>query len=125
MKTAKRRLRKHPYHAPGDRSELSLALRQIGDSVQRGRHAAGLAKADAVLGNASLSKNERARVVAMVADSEFKRGRFEEAAQIQLRVAADTIDDPTLWLRAYIGEVMALLKSPNVEDAIMMARHAV
>ena len=125
MKTGGKRLRKRPYQAPGDKSELSSALRQIGDSVQRGRHAVGLAKADAVLGGAGLSKIERARVVAMVADSEFKRGRFDEAAQIQLRVAADTIDDPTLWLRAYIGEVLALLKSPNVEDALMMARHAV
>ena len=118
-------MRKRPYQAPGDKSELSSALRQIGDSVQRGRHAVGLAKADAVLGGAGLSKIERARVVAMVADSEFKRGRFDEAAQIQLRVAADTIEDPTLWLRAYIGEVLALLKSPNAEDALMMARHAV
>lgn len=125
MKTGGKRLRKRPYQAPGDRSELSSALRQIGDSVQRGRHAVGLAKADAVLGGTGLSKEERARVVAMVADSEFKRGRFDEAAQIQLRVAADTIEDPALWLRAYIGEVLALLKSPNVEDALMMARHAV
>lgn len=125
MKTGGKRLRKRPYQAPGDRSELSSALRQIGDSVQRGRHAVGLAKADAVLGGTGLSEIERARVVAMVADSAFRRGRFDEAAQIQLRVAADTIEDPTLWLRAYIGEVLALLKSPNVEDALMMARHAV
>ena len=125
MKTGGKRLRKRPCQVPGDKAGLSSALRQIGDCVQRGRHAVGLAKANAVLGGTGLSKIERARVLALVADSEFKRGRFDEAAQIQLRVASDTIDDPTLWLRAYIGEVLALLKSPNVEGALMMAWHAV
>ena len=64
-------------------------------------------------------------MLAMVADSEFKRGRYAEAAQIQLRVAGDTIDDSTLWLRAFIGEIRALLKVPDVGQAIMMANHAI
>ena len=125
MITGKKKMRKRPRRTPRDKTELSATLRNIGDSVRRGKHAAGLAKANAVLENTNFHQRDRARVLALVADSEFKRGRYEKAAQIQLRVATDTIDDPTLWLRAYIGEVMALLKSPNVEDAIMMARHAV
>ena len=118
-------LRKRPHRANADKAVLSMKLREIGDLIQRGKHAHGLSKADAVLASANLAQKEKSRVLAMVADSEFKRGRFEEAAQIQLRVASDTIDDPTLWLRAYIGEVRALLKTPNVDQAIMMANHAV
>lgn len=118
-------LRKRPHRANADKAVLSMKLREIGDLIQRGRHAAGLSKADAVLASANIAPKEKSRVLAMVADSEFKRGRFEESAQIQLRVASETIDDPTLWLRAYIGEVRALLKAPNVDQAIMMADHAV
>lgn len=125
MNTGKMRVRKRPYRDPGDKTELSKTLRKIGDLIQQGNHSAGLAQANEAMTGTGLGKGARARVLAMVADSEFKRGRFDEAAQIQLRVAADTIEDPALWLRAYIGEVLALLKSPNVEDALMMARHAV
>ena len=121
----RKRLRKRPHRENADKTALSMKLREIGDLIQRGRHADGLSKADAALANARLAKKDKSRVLAMVADSEFRLGRFEEAAQIQLKVAAATIDDPTLWLRAYIGEVRALLKSPNVEQAIMMADHAV
>lgn len=125
MNTGKMRVRKRPYRDPGDKRELSKTLRKIGDLIQQGNHSAGLAQANEAMTGTGLDKGARARVLAMVADSEFKRGRFDEAAQIQLRVAADTIEDPALWLRAYIGEVLALLKSPNVEDALMMARHAI
>jgi tetratricopeptide (TPR) repeat protein len=121
----RKRLRKRPHRENADKTALSMKLREIGDLIQRGRHADGLSKADAALANARLAKKDKSRVLAMVADSEFRLGRFEAAAQIQLKVAAATIDDPTLWLRAYIGEVRALLKSPNVEQAIMMADHAV
>lgn len=125
MKAVGNRFRKNPYQAPKDKAAQSSMLREIGCHIQNGEHAAGLAKANALLMDVRLAKEERARALAMVADSEFKRGRFDAAAEIQLRVATDTIEDPTLWLRAYIGEVLALLKSPNVEDAIIMARHAV
>lgn len=125
MNTAGNRFRKHQYQPPRDKTVFASTLREIGGLIHRGDHAAALAKANTALNDAALTKEERSRVLAMVADSEFKRGRFGEAAQIQLQVAADTIEDPTLWLRAYIGEVMALLKSPNVEEAVMLARHAV
>ena len=64
------------------------------------------------------------RVLALVADCEFKRGRFAEAAQIQLQAAAQNIDHATLWLRPHVGHVRALLKIPEAQQAAMMARHA-
>ncbi|MGB4241130.1 MAG: hypothetical protein WBK37_07540, partial [Kiritimatiellia bacterium] len=125
MNSRKNAHRKRPHRTPQDRAAFSKTLREIGDDIHRGKTAAGLAKANQALTHSGLDRPRQARVLALVADSEFMRGRFDEAAQIQLRVASDTIDDPTLWLRAYIGEVLALLKSPNVEGALMMAWHAV
>ena len=125
MKNDRKKLRKRPSRVNGDKKHVSRKLREIGELVCQGKHAAGLSKVNAALGNANLSKRDRTRVLAMVADSEFKRGRYAEAAQIQLQVASAAIDDPTLWLRAYIGEVRALLKTADVDQAIMMATHAV
>lgn len=63
--------------------------------------------------------------MALVADCEFKRGRFAESAQIQLQAASNSMDHATLWLRPHVGHVRALLKVPDVPQAAMMARHAV
>jgi hypothetical protein len=42
----------------------------------------------------------------MVADSDFKRGRFDEVRN-PTRVAADTIEDPALWFALLYREVLA------------------
>jgi len=103
----------------------SSSLRRIGEYIQRRDYPAALAKASQVLGESNLSEVEEARVLSMVGDSEFKRGRFRKAAEIHLQATSKSVDHVSLWLRPYIGQVRALLKVPNVDDAVTMARHAV
>ena len=117
--------RKKPPKDPDDRYPLSASLRRINNDIQKRCFAAGLSLADRLLADPGLTKHERARVLALVADSEFKRGRFSEAAQIQLKVASKSLDHVALWLRPHVGNVRALLKMPDMGQALMMARHAV
>ena len=125
MKAGGNKFRKRPRQTPGDKAALSASLRQIGDHIQKRDIAAGLSKADQALSSPGLTVHNRSRVLALVGDSEFKRGRFAEAAQIQLQAASESLDHATLWLRPHIGHVRALLKVPQVDQAVMMARHAV
>lgn len=125
MKSRKNENRKRPHRAPQDKRTFSKTLREIGDDIQRGKSADGLAKANQALANSSLDGPGQARVLALVADSEFKRGRFADAAQIQLQAASRSVDHATLWLRPHIGVVRSLLKVPDVQQAVTMARHAV
>jgi len=62
------------------------------------------------------------KVLALAADSEYKRGAFDEAAEIQAGAAQLTAHDPLLWLRPRIGQVRALLKAARIEDAWETAR---
>lgn len=125
MKSRKNANRKRPHRNPQDRSAFSKSLREISDDIHRGKSADGLAKANRALNNPRLDRPGQARVLALVADSEFKRGRFADAAQIQLQAASRSVDHATLWLRPHIGVVRSLLKVPDVQQAVTMARHAV
>ena len=125
MKAGGKMFRKRPRQSPGDKTPFSAALRQIGGQIQKRDFAAGLSKANQALTAPGMTEHKRSRVLALVADSEFKRGRFMEAAQIQLQAASKSVDHASLWLRPHIGHVRALLKAPQVEQAVAMARHAV
>lgn len=125
MKTGGIKNRKRPHRSPRGKTPLSASLREIGEQIQKKDFAAGLSKANQTLTAPGMTEYARSRVLALVADSEFKRGRFTEAAQIQLQAATKSVDHATLWLRPHIGLVRALLKAPQVDQAVVMARQAV
>ena len=125
MKTGGIKNRKRPHRSPRDKTPLSASLRKIGEQIQKKEFAAGLSKANQTLTAPGMTEHARSRVLALVGDSEFKRGRFTEAAQIQLQAATKSVDHATLWLRPHIGLVRALLKAPQVDQAVVMARQAV
>ena len=62
--------------------------------------------------------------ILLVADSEYRRGAYHQAADIYLRVAKASVRHPRLWLRPLLGYVQASLKSGHVEHAVTMAWHA-
>jgi len=125
MQTDRKKFRKRPFQIPCDKTLRSVTLRQIGEHIQKRDYAEGLSKANQALADSSLAEPEQSRVLALVADSEFKRGRYREAAQIQLQAATKSLNHASLWLRPHIGQVRALLKAPDVEQAVMMARQAI
>ena len=125
MQTGPKKSRKRPYQIPRDKTVLSSTLRQIGEDIQERGYAVGLSKANQALADPGMTEHKRSRVLALVADSEFRRGRFVEAAKIQLQAATENLDHAVLWLRPHIGHVRALLKVPDVPQAAMMARHAI
>lgn len=106
-------------------SPWSAALRQIGRHIQKRRFSQALAESDELLARPGLTDYKKSRVLALVADCEFKRGRFADSAQIQLRAASKSLDHVTLWLRPHVGHVRALLRIPDVPQAAMMARHVI
>lgn len=120
-----RKFRKRPHQPPADQRAFSATLRQIGENIQRRNFPAALSKAEQALSDVSLLPEDQGRVMAMVADSEFKRGRFTEAGSIHLQVATQSLNHHELWLRPLVGRVRGLLKIPMLEDALVMARHAV
>ena len=125
MKLGRIKSQKRTYRPPNDKTPFASTLRRIGEDIQKGEFSSGLSNANKELTSSKLSAPEKARVLALVADSEFKRGRFGEAAQIQLQAAAMSVGHSTLWLRPHIGHVRALLKAPQVDLAATMARQAV
>ena len=115
--------RKPPEH--NLESPWSASLRKIGHHIQRRHFTEALEEASELLAQPDKTVHQKSRVLALVADCEFKRGRYAESAQIQLRAASNSLDHDTLWLRPHVGHVRALLKMPDVQQAAMMARHAV
>ena len=116
-------MRKRKKELKRKESPFSSSLRCIGEFIQKRDFPAALARANQVI--EYVHGPERARVLALVGDSEFKRGRFAEAAHIHLQAATISVNHVSLWLRPYIGQVRALLKVLQVNDALVMARHAV
>ncbi len=125
MPNQRQRFRKRLYRAPKDKTQLSILLREIGKDVHGENIAAGLHKADRELADSSVEQEDQARILAVVADSQFKQGRFARAAQLYMRSATMTVRHERLWLRPLIGHVGALLKIPQVAQARLMALHAV
>lgn len=125
MNSRKNANRKRPHRPPQDSAVFSRTLRKIGEDIHRGKSADALSKANQALSSSTLDRPGQSRVLALVADNEFKRGRFADAAQVQLQAASRSVEHATLWLRPHVGVVRALLKVPDVQQAATMARHAV
>ncbi len=105
-----------------DLNPISPSLREIRDNLQAGETEGALSAVEAILLERPLTATMQGKVLALAADSEYKRGAFEEAAEIQDQAAELTAGDPLLWLRPRIGQVLALLKAAKVEDAWQLAR---
>lgn len=125
MKPHNQKFRKRPHEAPRDRSHESAVLRRIGEDISRREYAQALSAANGRLGETSDNRHRQGRVLSLVADSEFKRGAFDRAASIYLQAAHHGLDHHELWLRPLLGNVRALLKDVQVEQALHMAWHVV
>jgi hypothetical protein len=90
MRRRRGRICKRLHQAPRDQHEFSRALRRINERIQARDFAAGLADANRELERPRRSPHDESRVLALVADSEFKRGAFEEAAGMKSRGSVRT-----------------------------------
>ncbi len=118
------RRRKRPHRVPQDRDPLSAELRQVGEMIRSGSHDRALSLCNDLLSRGVLPAEQRWQAMALVADSEYRRGAYHQAADIYLRVAKASVRHPRLWLRPLLGYVQASLKSGHVEHAVTMAWHA-
>ncbi len=105
-----------------DRQGFSGEMREIRDAVQRAEPEAALQAIEDVLLHKPLAQEVQGQVLALAADSEFKRGAFEEAVEIHEAAIDMTADDPILWLRPHIGKIRSLLKAAHIEQAWEEAR---
>ena len=108
-----------------DENALAAALRRIGEHIQNYKFDDALTKINEELDNPELTDPDASRLLAMVGDSEFKRGRYTEAAAAYLDAASLGVGHATLWLRPLLGHVRSLLKIPDVDAALTMAQQAV
>lgn len=95
---------------------LAAQLRLIGEHIQNWDYDLALAAAEQILDDSAstLTVPQQSRVLAMVGDSEFKRGRYAEAAAIYLQAATQSNVHSAFWLRPLLGCVRAMLKIPQV-----------
>lgn len=105
-----------------DRHGFSGEMREIRDAVQRAEPEEALQAIEDVLLHKPLAQEVQGQVLALAADSEFKRGAFEEAVEIHETAIDMSADDPILWLRPHIGKIRALLKAAHIEQAWEEAR---
>lgn len=108
-----------------EENALAAALRRIGEHIQNYKFDDALTKINEELDNPELTDPDASRLLAMVGDSEFKRGRYTEAAAAYLDAASLGVGHATLWLRPLLGHVRSLLKIPDVDAALTMAQQAV
>ena len=125
MENGNGKFRKRPFQPPVGESAMAVSLREIGRDVSKRKSAAALSRANQLLSDMGSNEIDRARILGQVGDSEFYRGRYEAAAQVHLQAATKSLGHPRLWLRPLVGHVRALLKVPHVDQAAIMARHAV
>lgn len=105
-----------------DLQPLSPALRDIRNQIQAGEAEDALSQVEALLLEQPMTVAQQGKVLALAADSEFQRGAYEEAAEIQEHAASLVEDDPLLWLRPRMGKIRALLKAAQIEAAWEQAR---
>lgn len=115
--------RKRAYKAPSDKTVQAVTLRKISDHVKRRQYAEALTESSRALRDPALSAPDQGRVLALVADSEFRRGIYKKAAEIYVQAAQRSLSHHELWLRPLIGHIRALLRVPSVKQAHLMARH--
>lgn len=104
---------------------MSSDFRQISEDVDKRHYARALRRTNRLLESSQPSNRDRSRLLSFVADGEYKRGRFQQAAQVQIQAATYGVGDVRVWMRSYVGQVRAFLKVPNIGQALAMARHAV
>ncbi len=122
-RTERERFRKKVYTAPADRDPLASSLRRVSESVQRREFVASLDGANRLLANPALARHDKGRVLALVGDSEYKRGAYTSAIGIYQQAATLCLGHHLLWLRPLLGQVRAYIKMAQVDDALLIARH--
>lgn len=124
MKAKRTRYKKKTAQKVRDKNPGSAKLRSIGEYIQAHDYRRGLAQINQELAGTGGSRIEPARLLGLVADSEFKRGAFAEAAGIYSTAATRALAHPVYWLRPLIGQVRSHLKGGQPDEARLMARHA-
>lgn len=123
MENERGRNRKRGRQSPKDRRAWSCVLREIGTAIQRRQHKSGLSRIEEELRQRK-DIVEQARLLALAGDSECKRGAYEAAAAIYLKCSQRTMNHPREWFRGLLGCVRALLKAQKIDEAKMVAQHA-
>lgn len=114
--------RKRASRQPADKTAESRALREISELVSRRDHSAGLEKVRNLMrGSAARDSMLQGRALALTADSEFKRGRFAEAADIYIRAATMLSTHHERWFRPLVGGIRAHLRAGNLDEAWRIA----
>lgn len=113
-----------PLERPSE-TDISQTLRWVGTCIGRKKIPQALEIINETLEELPNTSSARARLISLTADADYKRGRFSNAASIYLQAATLGIEHPQHWLRACVGHVRALLRMPDVDQAEVMAWHAI
>jgi tetratricopeptide (TPR) repeat protein len=108
----------HKRRATGqvDNSASTSVLGTIRDALQGRNYESALTQINQLL-DESTDLVFQSSLISLAADCLFKQGKFADAASTYARASQLTQDQPTVWLRAIIGQVRSLLKDVQVEAA--------
>ena len=120
---AKRPHRKRAYVPPNDAVPPHRNLRSISELISRREYAPALADINQRLATATVNSLDQSRLLSLVGDVEFARGRYEEAARTYLHAARHSMPHHEEWIRPLMGHIKSLLKGSCIADARMMAEH--
>ena len=120
MKFRKRTATNRPDLLP-----LSTQFRAVRDQIQRRQFSTALTTLNAFLAGGTLDGVTRAKILSFVADSQFKQGKYADAANAYQQATALLGSHPRAWLRPALGAVVSLLKNAQPDDALARARVAV
>lgn len=107
-----------------DRGPGRLAMRQINRWMGSRRYEKVLGALDRLIASGKLSSESRARLVCLVGELEYRRGRYREATRYYLKGAQLGLADSRVWFQGLLGTVRAYLRVPEAEQAIQLAEHA-
>ena len=102
------------------RPHVEQNLGRCRDLLQSKRVAEGLQRLNG-LAAATNSPKQKAQIIALTGDSEYRQGHFENAINAYRAALQMVTNDPRAWVRPALAEVRALLKAALVDQAYVSA----
>jgi len=112
-----------PSNLP-DRDSFSTQLRSARNLLEQNDYADALTLLN-TLAEGTSDPLQQARVLALVADCQFRQGETDDALQTYQQAATLSSNDPLEWLRPVVGQLIVLLSDVQVSTAQTVAAAAV
>lgn len=112
--------KRQPTNEP-DRDGISARLREVVADSGQGRYEASLRRLDALAARPTLTADRKCQIATLAGQALLEQGRFPQAAAAFRKAAALGRDTSEAWFSSSLGQVTALLRGVEVEEAFSTA----